>query len=190
MLKIYDLPSLPPPHNIGRGFRFQEWRFAKRVSTEAVADVSYSRITWNLNTPNQSGLFTCAGLLSIFCRVTVSLSDGCESDSSSPSPPSDNKAPSSLRAAHNQVSWSCDAIKYLVHQPTTMETSVASRDFFLLSLFLCLVGFFWFKCVRYWKLGVPPSKASRIRAGNWIVTRCITSLFADEKFVWGVWCFV
>lgn len=52
---------------------------------------------------------TCAGLLLIFCRVTVSLSDGCDSDSSSPSPPSHNKAPASLRSAHNQVSWSCDA---------------------------------------------------------------------------------
>lgn len=52
---------------------------------------------------------TCAGLLLICCRVTVSLSDGCDSDSSSPSPPSHNKAPASLRSAHNQVSWSCDA---------------------------------------------------------------------------------
>ncbi|TWW63700.1 Protein AF-9 ALL1-fused gene from chromosome 9 protein [Takifugu flavidus] len=36
-------------------------------------------------------------------RVTVSLSDGCDSDSSSPSPPSHNKAPASLRSAHNQI---------------------------------------------------------------------------------------
>lgn len=141
-LKINDLPSLPPARNIRWGWPYPRvtirWTLEPNcVSTEAVADVSYSRITRNLNTPSQSGLFTRAGLRSIFCRVTVSLSDGCESDSSSPSPPADNKAPSSLRAAHNQVSWSCDAIEYLVHQPTTMETSYPQGFFFtvIVSLF-------------------------------------------------------
>lgn len=43
-----------------------------------------------------------------FTRVAVSLSDGCESSSSSPSSPSHRKALPSLGTANHQVRGSCD----------------------------------------------------------------------------------
>lgn len=79
---------------------------------------------------------TCAGLLLIFRRVTVSLSDGCDSDSSSPSPPPHNKAPASLRAAHNQVSWSCDASTVMWRMGTSVRHSL--QGFFNVVVSLCV----------------------------------------------------
>lgn len=54
----------------------------------------------------------------------VSLSDGSESDSSSPSPPPRNEAPPLLKTTNNQVTWS-----YIMHQVfflwrTTRETQL------------------------------------------------------------------
>lgn len=62
--------------------------------------------------------------LSFLLRLSrVSLSDGSESDSSSPSPPPRNEAPPLLKTTNNQVSW-----YYIMYQVflwcTTRETQV------------------------------------------------------------------